>query len=180
MSFPVTLSLRRLPDGLRLIREPIGGIEDLRDGKQIWSSFTMNSLGNQVTPTLRGELFDLRMVMRPKNAREFGLKVHGEEIYYSTMDAILHVGSVSAPLPLENRDLQLRVLVDRASVEVFADFGEISISVVTLTLSDAPITLFSRGGETTVVSLEADTLESIWGDKVPAAMELPAAGGSIP
>lgn len=163
MSFPVSLSLRQMHDGIRLIRKPIRAIDDLRTNQQIWKDLTIGPKEQEI-PSLRAELLDLRVVMKPKDATEFGLEVHGHEIRYSMVDHLLHVGSASAPLQLETGKLRLQILIDRSSIEVFADLGEVSISVITLTPSDAPVTFFSQGGKTTVTSLEANTLESIWLD----------------
>lgn len=161
MSFPVELSLRRLPEGIRLIRQPISAIRELCASQQTWSSFEMTA-GEQKVPGLESELLDLSLVMESLGATEFGLRIHGQEIRYSTKEQTLYVDSASAPLALESGHLRLRVLVDRSSIEVFAYPGAVSISSVTLTHADEPITLISRGGRATLVSLLANSIESIW------------------
>ena len=116
----------------------------------------------QKVPGLELELLDLSLVMESKGATEFGLRIHGQEIRYSTKEQMLFVDSASAPLALEGGQLRLRILVDRSSLEVFALPGAVSISTVTLTHAGEPITLISRGGRATVVSLLANSLKPIW------------------
>jgi sucrose-6-phosphate hydrolase SacC (GH32 family) len=116
----------------------------------------------QKVPGLESELLDLSLVMESKGATEFGLRIHGQEIRYSTKEQMLYVDSASAPLTLEGGQLRLRILVDRSSLEVFALPGAVSISTVTLTHAGEPITLISRGGRATVVSLLANSLKPIW------------------
>jgi sucrose-6-phosphate hydrolase SacC (GH32 family) len=161
MSFPVELSLRRLPEGIRLIRQPIGAIQELWSSQRTWSGLEVTSEEQQL-PGLESQLLDLTLVMESKGATEFGLKIHGQEIRYSTKQQMLYVDSASAPLALEGGQLHLRILVDRSSLEVFTYPGAVSISTVTLTPADEPITLISRGGSATIVSLLANSLESIW------------------
>lgn len=161
MSFPVELSLRRLPEGIRLIRQPIGAIQELWSSQRTWSGLEVTSEEQQL-PGLESQLLDLTLVMESKGATEFGLKIHGQEIRYSTKQQMLYVDSASAPLALEGGQLHLRILVDRSSLEVFTYPGAVSISTVTLTHADEPITLISRDGSATIVSLLANSLESIW------------------
>ena len=161
MSFPVELSLRRLPEGIRLIRQPIRTIQELCSSQLTWNGLEVTP-GEQQLPGLESELLDLRLIMESKGATEFGLRIQGQEIRYSAKEQMLYVHSASAPLALEGGQLRLRILVDRSSIEVFTSPGAVSISTVSLTHADEPITLISRGGRANVVSLVANSLESIW------------------
>jgi len=161
MSFPVELSLRRQPDGIRLIRQPIGAVRELRSSQQSWKDLEVISQA-QTIPGMQVALLDLSITMESKGATEFGLNVLGQEVCYSMRDHTIHVGSMSAPLRLENGQLRIRLIVDRSSVEVFTDPGEVSISTIILNPTNKPITLSARGGRAFVVELEANTLESIW------------------
>jgi fructan beta-fructosidase len=66
-------------------------------------------------------------------------------------------------LKLNGKGLKLRILIDRPSIEVFADEGEVSISHVVLEPpADQAASLNAEGGKVRLVALEASTLESIW------------------
>jgi fructan beta-fructosidase len=160
MSFPVTLSLLRLPEGIRLIRQPVDSIYDLRIAQQTWRDINVEN--EKKIPELSGKLLDLNLTIAPGGASAFGLRVNGKDIFYSTTDRQLHVGEVSAPLSLQNGLLRLRVLIDRSSIEVFTYPGQVSISTVVLDPTDSVISLISRGGISNVQILEANTLESSW------------------
>ena len=161
MSFPVKLTLRKFPQGIRLCREPMSEIDNLRVSQQAYRNMTINGDGHSI-PGLNGDLLDLQAEIKPHGATEFGITVHGQEIRYSVADHRLQMGTASAPLELIGDTLRLRILVDRSSIEVFADDGEVTISTVILDSMNKDVGLFSKGGEATVVSLEADHLESIW------------------
>ena len=73
-------------------------------------------------------------------------------------------GRQTAPLTLaKGQALQLHILVDRCSVEVFANNGARVISdLIFPSLSSRGIELYSKGGEAKVVKLDIWNLKSIW------------------
>src|SRR5438874_9050096 len=99
MSFPVDLTLRRMPDGIRLVRQPVNAIDELRFARQTWHDVKVNSTGERI-PGLQDSLLLLDVTMQAAGATEFGLSVHGVDVRYSTTTHTLNVGSASAPLPL--------------------------------------------------------------------------------
>lgn len=161
MSFPVDLTLHRTPDGIRLVRQPVAAIDELRSTRQTWHDVKVSSAEEQV-PGLKDSLLELDVTMESAGATDFGLTVHGLQVRYSTGTHTLNVGSATAPLPLDNSRLHIRLIVDRSSVEVFTDPGTVSISTIILEPVPGPVTFFSSGGMAQIDSLVADTLESIW------------------
>ena len=70
---------------------------------------------------------------------------------------------MSAPLLLTKGKLQLHILVDASSVEVFANGGRISMSTVTFpSASQTGISLFAKGGTAKLLPSKAWMLQSIW------------------
>jgi sucrose-6-phosphate hydrolase SacC (GH32 family) len=163
MSFPVKLTLQRFPDGIRLCREPVSNIDGLAVARQYWKDVVVKE-GQKLIPELTADLLDLTVNIDFSRAYEFGINVRGQTIKYSVSEQNLSVGSSYAPLKLADGTLKLRILVDRSSVEVFADRGEVTFSMVTLEPADASVSLFCKGGEIHVHSLAANHLESIWSD----------------
>ena len=162
MSFPVELTLRSFPEGVRLCRTPIDEINNLRVSQQSWRNEIVESAEKTVS-ALDGDLLDIRAVLEPTGARTFGLSAGGRRIYYSVGDRTLHFGDLAAPLTLEGNKLSLRILVDRSSVEVFAGHGEVTFSAITLTEErDKNLNLFAVGGKMRALTLDANRLESIW------------------
>jgi sucrose-6-phosphate hydrolase SacC (GH32 family) len=165
VSFPTELTLRSFPEGIRLCRQPIDEIDNLRIAQK---RFRDIEAGAGHTPLdIAGDLLDLRVELAPSTATTFGLTVRGHQISYSTVSQKLRVGAVEAPLKLNAGKLRLRILIDRPSIEVFADEGQVSISQVVLEQKSAPApnqgaSLDAEGGKVRLVSLEANRLESIW------------------
>jgi fructan beta-fructosidase len=160
MSFPAELTLRSFPEGIRLCRQPIDEVENLRVAQNTWKNLSIPA-GERPIPALTAQLLDIRTQLKPAGAGDFGLMIHGHALRYSTANKTLRLDSISAPLKLPESGLRLRILVDRSSLEVFADEGQVSLSAVTLENPNQDVTLVADGGMT-VVALEANRLESIW------------------
>jgi levanase/fructan beta-fructosidase len=162
MSFPVDLTLWAFPEGIRLCRRPIDEVNNLRVSQQRWRDVTVSS-GQMSLDDLKGDLLDLRVELQSAGAAAFGMLVRGQPLRYSVADQTLHLGDAAAPLRLPDGKLRLQILVDRSSVEVFADRGQVTISAVTLDeIPESPVKFTAEGGKAQIGSLEANHLTSIW------------------
>ena len=163
-SFPVELTLWKFADGIRLCRRPIDELDNLRVGEQRWCDLMVE--GEKPMPEIAASLLDLRVELEPAGAAMVGLNLAGHQIRYSSAAQTLQVGTVIAPLALDGNRVRLRILLDRSSIEVFADHGQVTISAVKLEPQSAsPVTLVSEGGKMRVAVLQVNRLESIWADR---------------
>jgi len=161
MSFPVKLYLQRRDGEIRLMREPIKQIRTLYRSVETWKDIIVDS-EEKTVPNLNLDLADLQIELQLDGASEFGLTLRGQKILYSVAKRELQVGSITAPLNLTGGRLSLRILADRSSLEIFADSGAATFSLITLENSDDSPVFFSTGGKTRISSLECNHLESIW------------------
>jgi fructan beta-fructosidase len=61
--------------------------------------------------------------------------------------------------------VEIRVLVDRLSLEAFGNRGEVSITNIAKQASEGPhLVLSAQGGDAVIQSLVVHELESIWKD----------------
>ena len=96
-------------------------------------------------------------------AREFGIKCRGEAVTYSAEKGTLTCLGKEAKVDAENGRLTLRILVDRTSMEVFANDGKVSMSSCFLPgPENAGLELFSTGGNPKILSMTVCELKSIW------------------
>ncbi|MFT3784801.1 MAG: glycoside hydrolase family 32 protein [Tepidisphaeraceae bacterium] len=162
MSFPSTLDLRSTPAGPRLFRNPIREIESLHD-RAFELKDTQLQPGDNPLAELKGDLFHIKLVLRPNEAKVVGLKIRGQRIAY---DVASHKLSAlgEAHIELQDGRLTLEVLVDRTTIETFANGGVRAFSSCFLpTDADAsPLTLFTEGAPATIESLSVWTLKSTW------------------
>ena len=161
MSFPCELTLRTVAAGVRLCRSPVDEIARLYDGQFVLKNATLAPNENPLAG-ISGELFDIEMDLRPNHASELGLRLHGETVAYKG-GRISCLGR-SAPLSPADGRIRLRLLVDRTSLELFANDGEVSMTSCFLPrASETNLELYASGGTARVNHLQVRQLRSSWG-----------------
>jgi sucrose-6-phosphate hydrolase SacC (GH32 family) len=184
-SEPRELSLREIDGRVELIQQPAKELRKLRERPAyVVRDRMVTGTTDLLGPGSRGRALDIVATFESQTADRFGLKVlvgAGEEtvIGYDARSQAVFVdrtrsGDVSfhpqfagvsrAPLRLPpGGRLRLRVLVDHASVEVFADRGQrvITDQVFPGAASEG-VQLFAEGGSAGVRALRMWRMESIW------------------
>jgi sucrose-6-phosphate hydrolase SacC (GH32 family) len=161
MSFPAELRLYSTFGGPLLFRTPIKEIEVLHGREHRWSDLALKP-GDDPLAGITGDLFDIRADIDPGDATEVNLIVRGEPISYQ-----VNSGKLSAlgetTLPSKDGGLQLTVLVDRTSLETFADGGRVSFTSCFLPdEKNRSLSLIAKGGTAHVKSLAVYELKSAW------------------
>jgi fructan beta-fructosidase len=127
MGIPTELTLHRTESGLRVFRNPICEIQILRRKSYSWSNLILpNDAG--VISVIRGDLFEIRVEIAADSDGFFSIKIRGTEITYSFAEQNVTCLGKSAPLPAVAGIIKLHILVDRTSIEIFGNEGEISMS----------------------------------------------------
>ncbi len=186
-TIPRQLSLRTIAGSVRLVQQPIAAFSRLL-GAPLVSTTTSQTImpGSSVVPVngATGRALDIRASFSPGTAREFGLKVrkgHGEETLVG-YDARTHqvfvdrfrsgnvsfdptfAGRYTAPLePDQSGRINLHVLVDWSSVEVFAGQGEVALTAqIYPAQKSTGLEVFAGGGYATLNSVQVSPVRSIW------------------
>ena len=162
MTFPCVLGLRQCPEGIRVVRDPTPQIASLHGQTETQRDVPVTS---QVNPlkNLRGDTLDIQIDLDLQDSTAVEFVLRGEKIRYSPSMQRLEWGSIRAPLPLAGKRLQLRALVDRASIEVFADAGHISISrAVFFDPHNVTYSLTAEGNPALARSISVSHITSIW------------------
>jgi fructan beta-fructosidase len=162
MTIPCELMLRPTADGPRMIAEPVKEVESLRGAKQSFADVAVKPEENPLAK-VRGELFDIVGEFAAGDAEAFGLVVRGTPITVDVKKGTLTCKNVTAPLKAVDGVVKLRVLVDRGSVEVFANSGAAAFSVAALAPEDKKgVEAFGRGGTATIRALDIYEMKSAW------------------
>lgn len=162
MSFPVELRLRTTSDGIRLQRNPIREIESLYENTVSTRNVDIDR-NRPLVPDTRHDCFDLSLTFEPEGADRMGLLVHGHRIEYCPAEQELNCLGRVAPVRLEDGRVDLRVIVDRTSVECFAEDGTVVFSCCHLPEAcDHPLEIYTEADHTLVASLVVNELRSIW------------------
>ena len=167
MSFPVEMTLRTLPEGIRLCRRPVCEIETVRAKEQKWEGVTLNP-GDDLLSDIKGELFDIRAEIEPAGA-SFEISVGGRVVRYDVAREELICPDFAkwrAPLRLIDGRVKIQILVDRTSLEIYGNDGEASMTYFCVPDQSKPIlSITAAGGPVNVVSLEVHGLKSAWFDR---------------
>ena len=161
MSFPVELKLRGSGAGVRLTRWPIEEIHSLRRHTCAVAS-THVADGERWAPACAGTLFDVSFELTAGSAAAMDLVVRGQPLVFDFSESVVRFRNKEVPLP-EGPSVAIRLLIDRASVELFVDGGATSASFCFLPAAhDHPLVFAARGGETTLDQVEIHELQGIW------------------
>ncbi|REJ70547.1 MAG: glycoside hydrolase family 32 protein [Planctomycetota bacterium] len=162
MTVPREFTLRTTHDGVRLFAMPVAEIEQLREQRHEWKSEPL-AVGENPLADIKGDLFDIDLAIRPGEAESIELDIRGQKIRYDVAKGELSRRDRVAPLPLDDGLLTLRVLVDRTSIEVFANGGRVVMSYCFVPAADnKSLSLTARGGSAQIESLDVYELRSIW------------------
>ena len=188
LSIPVEITLRTTPEGIRMFRNPVKEIANLYT-----KSFKAENLSveaaNAKLAALSPELIDLSIAVVP--AGDLTLNVRGLPIQYdaankefvfnntarvegekagmsakpSKKQKPVRDGIKAIPAPEVDGKVKLRVLVDRASLELFVNDGQAAASFVVVPDPKNRALSVTAGAEVKIASLEVNELESCWTDK---------------
>jgi fructan beta-fructosidase len=139
MTVPRRLALKTFAEGIRLVQEPAESVARLRGRHFAW-------LGDR--PVSVPESFEMRATVAPGQAAEFSFRLRAGGSAYTDVGYDKTRGEVfvdrthsgrtdfsaefpartAAPLALGGEALRLTILVDRSSVEVFAQDGRVTLT----------------------------------------------------
>ncbi|HZU27906.1 MAG TPA: glycoside hydrolase family 32 protein [Bryobacteraceae bacterium] len=166
MTIPRQLSLRRTPEGIRLFQQPAPQLNELDE-----------------SGPARDHSYRVTLRASPGAAHAFGVKLLASDgsatiVGYNRATARIymdrsHSGDVAfspdfatrteAPLELHGAPLRLEILVDRSSVELFAQDGEVAMTNLVFAPLDADAASFwSEGGRIASQTMQVRPMKSIW------------------
>ena len=162
MSFPVELTLRTCPEGVRLFRQPVQELELLHGKAHTWHDHALDA-GTNLVPETAHDLFDIRAKVELGDADAFGIIVRGIDLRYHVAEKKFTYLGKDIPVEPEDGCVELQVLVDRTSLELFAQGGRASASFCYLPEAwDVPLELYAAEGSARLLDLTVHELKSIW------------------
>ena len=162
MLFPVELTLHSTPDGPRMFAWPVEEIQKLYSKTHVWQDLQLHP-GASLFSGLKGKQLDIRAEFEIREADEFGFYLQGKKIAYNAEKQQLIAGGEKTALEPVDGTISLRVLVDRLSIEVFANQGRIYMPVGARSgKNNYRPQVFTRKGVTKINHLRVHRLKSIW------------------
>lgn len=163
MNFPTELRLQNTEEGPRLFTLPVKEIETLYASTREFTGVRLSPDGT-VLPGVEGDLFDISAEFAVGSVTEqVGLNIRGVAVAFNAKTNQLTCDDRSAPLkPVAGR-IQLRFLVDRTSIEIFANHGRVYMPMaVNPKGAERFIAVFAKGADARLTVLTVHTLKSAW------------------
>lgn len=156
VTFPCELKLKNTSSGLRVFRQPVREISRLAD--QI-KNLPCGKIGTNDTLAVAssGEAYRIEANLEIPTGSTIVIDVRGTQVRLGRTS--LQVGGSSSTIREDVRKVE--ILVDRASLEVFVNDGQISCTKV-LRPSSPATSLKTEGGGATVHALRLTTLKGMW------------------
>jgi sucrose-6-phosphate hydrolase SacC (GH32 family) len=162
MAFPVELSLKTTQAGPRLHSWPVREIETLYRDKQELTGLEV-SKHPIVLPTEGHDLLDLDLTLAMGDADETELSLRGSLLTYNWQTQELLCLERRTAVALVDGKIRLRVLLDRASIEIFAADGQVYIPITTVPNPDyQDCSIRTRSGTCILESAALAKLASTW------------------
>jgi len=166
MSAPYEFRLRKHGyDSYRIFATPVRELESLRGQGRTWANASV-APGENPLAGLSGDTWDIVSEIEPGSAKEVGFRFRGWNVRYEVKDRpgdnTLASSQLSTQLRLKDGRLKLRILVDRASVEVFGNDGEAVIPSCFLPSEATSLEFYATGGAAKLVSLAVYPMKSAW------------------
>ncbi|MCD6118090.1 GH32 C-terminal domain-containing protein [bacterium] len=162
MLFPVELTLHTTDEGLRLFAYPVKEIETIYNDKYEWTNIKLKKRENFLSG-IKGAIFDIKSEFVCAKRGEFGFVINGISVVYNIDKRLLTCGESEAELNPDNGKIRLRILIDRVSIEIFANDGRIYMPIRAYPVGNKRgLNVYSKGGSTTIKSLKIYKLGSIW------------------
>ncbi|AII51607.1 glycoside hydrolase family 32 protein [Hymenobacter sp. APR13] len=177
---PRELSLRRTAQGLALVQQPVPELRKIGKEALALKNQALKPGAAAYELPFKGESYDLELTLKPGAAKVLTLNVLQSETERTTLRYDVarqeltldrtQSGNVafhplfassleSARVPLRDGQLQLRLLVDRSVVEVFAQDGEVTLTDLVFPRQHAGrITLSTDGGPAQITALRLTDL----------------------
>lgn len=161
-SVPCELSLKTIDKKVRLCRTPIAALKQLRFDPVFSTAIALQDGKSHAMPEA-GDVFEIVATINLKTAKTLTWNIRGEKLTYDVASQQLtFMGKQGAVKPVNNK-LSMRIIVDRSSIEAFANFGEVSVTKLFFPSAEQKGFEFSvTGGFAEIESMEVYKLRSIW------------------
>ncbi len=173
MTFPVSLTLHSTDEGLRMFAYPVKEIENIHGKKHHWKHKDLKP-GKNLLEDVKGNLFDIEAEIDVGDADEVGFEINGFSVSYNVEKERLiggegkegdkfSSGETIAELAPVDGKISLRILVDRPSIEIYANKGRIYIPIQAVRdLDNKSLKIYSKGGNAHIEELTVYEVKSIW------------------
>lgn len=188
MNFPTEIKLKTTPTGIRMFRMPVQEISKLYDKEIKWQK-RLNEQSENPLKELNSDLYDMNLEVDVKKAASFDISIRGATIHYDAGKKMIYCGGKWVPnifvpddwrssaggtitdlnnmgqanlAPIAGK-IQLRILVDRTTIEIFGNEGQVALT--SCFMPDDAMTYGLRSDGEISVTAVIHHLKSAWENK---------------
>jgi sucrose-6-phosphate hydrolase SacC (GH32 family) len=164
-SYPCDLTLHKTTDGIRLFREPIPEISKLYKKSHRFDSGNVKEGDTNYFTEINDSVIDMSVEfdLEHSNCSRFILSVRGHFITCDMQEHKLNILGCPYVFAKGQKDLRLRVLSDKLSIEVFVDGGRASFTNMAMPVDAiAPLNLRVDGGQLHIKEASVNEIKSMW------------------
>lgn len=171
MNFPTEVTLRTTAEGVKAFRIPIREISELYDKEYRWENEVV-SKGTNLLRDLTADLYDMQFEIAVQPSSSFDINIRGAKIHYNSLKGVISMEGPTvdnkladlgeAPLKIKDGKVEIRILVDRTSIELFGNDGEAVITSNFMPEEQNKNYSFTSVNDLTVVNAVVHSLKSAW------------------
>ena len=166
MAFPCELALYTTPEGIRLYSWPVRESQSLHGWGVHWADETLGPDENLMDDVrVKGDRFDIYAELDPGAATALNFVLRGIPVRYDVAQQTLTCEGRTVSLPLLDGLFCLRILMDRASLEIFGADGLVALPIgVIPSDEDRGLHFYVEGGPIGEFAVGLHELDSVWTD----------------
>jgi sucrose-6-phosphate hydrolase SacC (GH32 family) len=162
MYFPTELNLRTTANGVQLCSTPIAEITNNAVNIYNWTNLNL-SPGDNPLAGIRGSLFDVQAQFSAGTAQSIAFTFQNATVTYNASTQQISCNGDTQSLPPLNGVVQLEIIVDRDTIEIFGNNGQLYLPLPAGNATgNSLIAVNCAGGNATFHSLTVNKLKSIW------------------
>ncbi|HWD18562.1 MAG TPA: GH32 C-terminal domain-containing protein [Verrucomicrobiae bacterium] len=174
MDFPVELTLKTTAGIPQIYVNPVREISLLRTSTNVWSGRSMPNNVNLLAG-VSGEAFEIDAYFNPGAADHVTFSLRGTDVVYDNIGHQIECDGLSHTLNPINGVVHLRMLVDRGTLEIYANDGLVYMPMsVDPVAGPQPVSLTASGNGAQLMSLNLYNLGSAWPAAAPFISSQPA------
>ena len=145
---------------------PLRELESLRDKEYSWADTPLTAGTNPLSRIKTDAPLDIEAELKVSDAANVEFLLRGFHVTYEAgLDTLICSGpkGLRARVPSHDGVIRLRMILDRFSIEVFANDGETYVPMLASNgQSDPNLSLILHQGKSTIQSLHVYELKSAW------------------
>jgi len=169
MTFPTELNVTKFNFGYKLTRLPVNEIALLHGKHYKWTNKNLiPGINDNPLKKIKGTCFHIIAEFDVKTSNNFGFAIRygkkdiGTEIIYDVKRETLSVLGTTVPVPLVDNKISFEILVDRTSIEIFANGGQVAVTHnLTLVEGSDRYILITNGGELLIKQMDVYAMKTV-------------------